>query len=79
MKLLDNIQKFLDEDMDMDPADRTFIDVISVGTMLGALMDILPAIAAIFTIVWTGIRIYETQTVQKLVGRGKDGEKTDAE
>jgi len=29
----------------------------------------LPAIAAIFTIVWTAIRIYETKTVQGWIGR----------
>lgn len=79
MKLLDQFNKFLDKEMDMDPADRTFIDILSVGTMLGALMEILPAIAAIFTIVWTGIRIYETSTVQKLVGRKEDGEEADSE
>jgi hypothetical protein len=43
------------------------LDGLSVITVLGALMDILPAIAALFTIVWTGIRIYETETVQKLL------------
>jgi hypothetical protein len=35
----------------------------------------LPSIAALFTIVWTGIRIYETDTVQRLLGK----EKQDAE
>jgi hypothetical protein len=29
----------------------------------------LPSIAAIFTIVWTLIRIWETTTVQTLLGR----------
>jgi hypothetical protein len=32
-------------------------------------MDMLPAVAAIFTIIWTGIRIYETDTVQKFLGK----------
>jgi hypothetical protein len=27
--------------------------------------------AAIFTIIWTGIRIYETETVQKMFGKSK--------
>lgn len=39
-------------------------DVLSVGTVVSALMGWLPAIAAIFTIIWTGIRIWETKTVQ---------------
>jgi len=29
----------------------------------------LPSIAAVFTIVWTGIRIWETETVQNMLGR----------
>lgn len=44
-------------------------DVISVGTVVGTLSGLLPAIAAAFTIVWTGIRIYETDTVQRMIGR----------
>ena len=45
------------------------LDGLSVITVLGALVNILPAIAALFTIVWTGIRIYETDTVQKFLGK----------
>ena len=41
------------------------VDAVSVVTVVGTLMDILPAIAALFTIVWTAIRIYETDTVQR--------------
>jgi hypothetical protein len=47
------------------------LDGISLVTVLGALVDILPAIAALFTIVWTGIRIYETKTVQGWINRAK--------
>ena len=49
--------------------DKAFLDILSVGTAIGTLMNILPAIAALFTIVWTGIRIYETDTIQSLLGR----------
>ena len=45
------------------------LDGLSVITVLGALVDILPAIAALFTIVWTGIRIYETDTIQGWINR----------
>ena len=45
------------------------LDGLSVITVLGALVDVLPAVAALFTIVWTGIRIYETDTVQKFLGK----------
>ena len=43
------------------------IDAASVVTVVGALNDILPPLAALFTIVWTTIRIYETKTVQKVL------------
>jgi len=29
----------------------------------------LPPMAALFTLVWTAIRIYETKTVQRLLGK----------
>lgn len=50
---------------------KTVGDVASVAAMLGSLGAILPPLAALFTIVWTGIRIYETKTVQDIV-RNKD-------
>ena len=50
---------------------KQIVDGISMATVVGALVDLLPAIAAIFTIVWTGIRIYETKTVQKWLGKDK--------
>lgn len=43
-------------------------DAVSVTTVVGTLAGILPSIAAIITIIWTSIRIYETDTVQKLLG-----------
>ena len=39
-------------------------DGVSVITVIGTLAEILPAIAALFTIVWTGFRIYELRTIQ---------------
>ena len=42
-------------------------DAISIGTVLGTIAGWLPAIAALVTIVWTGIRIWETATVQRLI------------
>lgn len=52
------------------------IDALSVVTVLGTLSEMLPSIAALFTIVWTAIRIFETETVQRMLGRkgGEDGE-----
>ena len=53
----------------LDEATKHIIDGLSLVTVLGTLVDILPAIAAVFTILWTAIRIYETRTVQKWMGR----------
>lgn len=45
------------------------VDGVSFLTVLGTLANVLPSIAAVFTILWTGIRIYETETVQMALGR----------
>jgi hypothetical protein len=48
---------------------KQLLDALSIGTMLGTLFQMLPNIAALLTIVWTAIRILETATVQRLLGR----------
>ena len=37
-------------------------DILAVSTLAAVLADIVTAVAAIFTIVWTAIRIYEMWT-----------------
>jgi hypothetical protein len=44
-------------------------DVLSVSTAVATVAGWLPAIAALFTIIWTGIRIWETDTVQRWFNR----------
>jgi hypothetical protein len=44
-------------------------DAVSIITVVGTLAELLPAMAAILTIIWTAIRIWETDTVQRLFGR----------
>ena len=51
---------------------KTGADVLSVFTMIGALIEVLPSIAALFTIVWTGIRIYESETVKDIISKWKN-------
>lgn len=48
-------------------------DAVSAITVLGALIEYLPALAALLTVVWTAIRIYETETVKGLFSRKKGG------
>lgn len=52
---------------------KHIMDGLSVVTVLGTITKMLPAVAAMFTIIWTGIRIYESETVQKLLGKKNDG------
>ena len=49
--------------------DLALVDSLSIGVMIGTIAQYLPAVAALFTIVWTGIRIYETKTVQRWITR----------
>jgi hypothetical protein len=52
-------------------------DAISILTVVGALAELLPAIAAVLTIIWTAIRIWETDTIQCMFKRKQ--EKTNAD
>jgi len=45
------------------------VDAASLFTVVGTMVSMLPAIAALFTIIWTAIRIYETKTVQRWLGK----------
>jgi len=51
---------------------KHFLDALSLVTVLGTLMSILPSIAALASLVWSVIRIFETKTVQGWLGRSVD-------
>lgn len=44
-------------------------DVLSLGVLLGWFVAALPAVATLLTVIWTAIRIYETDTVQRWLGK----------
>lgn len=50
-----------------DETFKSVIDATSVGVVVGALTNYLPAIAAGVSIIWGLIRIAETDTVQALL------------
>ena len=50
---------------------KPLVDAVAVTTTASALVGWLPPAAALFTLVWTAIRIYETETVQKIVRKIK--------
>ena len=54
----------------MDESTKHLLDATSIFTAVGTMLSWLPHLASLFTIVWLGIRIYETKTVQTLV-KGK--------
>lgn len=60
--------------VDLDEGMKQIIDLVSITTVFGTLMGALPSIAALLSIVWSGLRIYETKTVQRFIARVKDKE-----
>lgn len=54
---------------ELSESTKHVIDAVSVFTVVGTLVELLPSIAAVFTIIWTGIRIWETDTVKGWFGR----------
>ena len=50
--------------MQADEQVKQLGDAVSILTVVGTLAELLPAVAAILTIIWTAIRIWETDTVQ---------------
>ena len=50
---------------------KHIIDWASIATVLGTLMNFLPTIAALWSIIWSTIRIYETKTVQNWLAARK--------
>lgn len=56
--------------LDHVPGDvKASVDFLSAGIAVGTVAQLLPHVAAILTIFWTLIRIYETDTMQRLLKR----------
>lgn len=47
------------------------LDLLSIGLVVGTVVQMLPAIAALLSIAWSCIRIWETDTVRGWTGREK--------
>jgi len=48
---------------------KTTIDASAVAVAGLSWAQLLPNLAAIFSIIWLGIRIYETATVQRMLNK----------
>lgn len=57
--------------MNVSEGTKHALDGVSVITVVGTLADVLPALAALFTIIWTAIRIWETDTIQSIIKKFK--------
>ena len=53
--------------MVLDESTKDILDVAAASTAVMSLAAWLPPTASLLTIVWLGIRIYESDTVQKIV------------
>ena len=53
----------------MSNADKIAADVLTLTVVVGTLAKLLPSIAALLSIVWSLIRIWETDTVKRWTGR----------
>lgn len=47
-------------------------DALSFMNVFGTLMEFLPSISALLSVIWMILRIYETDTIQKLVKKEDD-------
>jgi hypothetical protein len=59
------------EMLKMEESTKHLLDITSIFTAVGSLLSWLPHLASLFTIVWLGLRIWETPTVQKIVADRK--------
>ena len=51
----------------MTEESKQVLDLAAASTGVMSLAAWLPPVASLFTIIWLGIRIYESETVQKIV------------
>lgn len=56
----------------MEEQDKIVLDGLAGSVTLGAFFQVLPSLTAFFSLIWVMIRIYETDTVQRLLGLRKD-------
>jgi hypothetical protein len=55
----------------MQEETKTVVDVLAISGTVGTVAGILPPLAALITIIWTCLRIWETATVQNLFNKKK--------
>jgi len=56
----------------MNEESKQAIDVAAGGVTLGAYFQWIPEATAVASLIWVLLRIYETNTVQKLLGKSRE-------
>lgn len=53
----------------MDDSAKSLLDIGAIGVTAGSFFQLIPSVTALASLVWVCIRIYETDTVQSLLGK----------
>ena len=53
----------------MTDQEKDMLDAVAASTGVLSLVAWLPPVASLFTIVWLGIRIWDTETIKTLTNR----------
>lgn len=69
MKLQEHVKHAIDFLIGLPSNVKTLLDSVSIASIIATFAAWLPAIATVLSIIWTVIRIYETKTVQRLLGK----------
>jgi hypothetical protein len=56
---------------DIEEETKQVMDIAAASTGVLSLVAWLPPVASLLTIIWLGIRIYESETIQKLIHKDK--------
>jgi hypothetical protein len=56
---------------------KHILDGASIITVIGTIVEFLPAVSAVLSIIWVSIRIYETDTVKRLMSRKEENDASD--
>lgn len=62
---------------DLSETAKHNLDLASVGVIVATVASWLPDVATLLSVIWFAIRIWETRTVQKLLGRPLPKERSD--
>ena len=55
----------------MTEESKQAVDIIAASTAIGSMLQWLPPLASLLTCIWMLIRIVESSSVQKLLGKKK--------